>query len=337
MKKQLLLLGASLLLAFQGAEACSRITFVGQNGEVLTGRTMDWSVDDDVTLRVMARNVVRKSVSPVNPLEWTSKYGNVIVVSFGQSLNSGMNEKGLVVDSLWLSDSNYGKPEANEKTVGANEFVLYLLDSFATVREAVDALKAGGIRIFQDKVPGTDQDLKLHFMLTDKSGANAVLEFMDGKLNVYEKQGTAAMTNDPPYDKMQAIEKLYRERGLLQNMPGSSLAVDRYVRAVGWAERITADAASVDAAIPLDMKVLSIMRTVSSSLGLSNKDNPQNCATLWRAVADTKNGTLTVDSSYGKTAFTVRLGDLSFKKDMQIIRLRDIDRTSTQDITSMIR
>lgn len=337
MKKQLFLIGVSLLAALQGAEACSRITFVGQNGEVLTGRTMDWSTDDDVTMRVMARNVVRQSVSPDQPLQWKSKYGSVIVVSFGQSLNSGMNEKGLVVDSLWLGDTNYGKPSADEKTVGANEFVLYLLDNFTSVREAVDALKAGGVRIHQDKVPGTDMDLKLHFMITDKSGANAVLEYLDGKLVVHEKQGVAAMTNDPAYDKMQAIEKVYRDRGLFQNMPGSPAAVDRYLRAVGWTDRIAADAGDTDASIPLDMKVLSIMRTVSSPLGLSNKDNPENCTTLWRAVADTKNASLTVDSAFGKTAVTIRLGDLSFTQDKQIIRVRDLVRDHAIDVTSTVR
>ncbi len=337
MKKQLFLLGASLLLALEGAQACSRITFVGHNGEVLTGRTMDWIVDDDVSLRLMAPNVVRKSVSPEKPFEWKSKYGSVIVVSFNESLNSGMNQRGFVVDSLWLSSSDYGELKANEKHVAANEFVLYLLDNFATVREAVDALKAGGVRIFQDKVPGTDKDLKLHFMITDKTGNNAILEYIDGQLNVYEKKGVAAMTNDPSFDKMQAIEKLYRDRDLFKNMPGTSLAVDRYVRALGWAERISADAADFDKSIPLDMRVLSIMRTVSSPLGFSSKNNPQNCMTLWRSVADTQNGTITVDSSFGKTAFTIRIGDLSFKEDGQVIHLRALKRDETQDITSLAK
>lgn len=41
--------------------ACTRFTYVGADNAVYTGRTMDWSVTDNVSLHLMPRGIERKS------------------------------------------------------------------------------------------------------------------------------------------------------------------------------------------------------------------------------------------------------------------------------------
>ncbi len=328
---------ASLGLA-TAADACTRFTYVGVDDAVYTGRTMDWSVTDDVELHLMPRGVKRVSKAEKGrPAHWTSKYGSVIAVSFGKSLNSGLNEAGLAVDGLWLEVTDYGDANKASRSVGGNEFPLYVLDNFATVAEAVAFLEKGKLGIAQEKVPGTDTDLKLHFMLTDKTGDNAVIEYLKGKIHVYRSKGQAAMTNDPVYTEMKAVEQLYRDRGLEKNMPGTSHAVDRYLRAVGWMNQVKHDEKLAHETVPDYFKVMGILRTVSTPLGLTDAENPQNCSTLWRVATDLAKGVFTIDSAYAMTTFTVKLSDLDFTGKERVVRLSDLDRADSQNLAPLFR
>lgn len=310
------------------AQACSRITYVDGSDGVYTGRTMDWSVDDQVEIRLMPRNVERKSAARKNPAQWTSKYGSVIAVSFKTSLNSGMNEKGLVVDNLWLSATDYGKAEPGEPQVRNMEFPLYLLDNFATVEEVVQFMREKGLHIQQDKEPGTGVDMKIHYIVTDRTGDNAILEFVEGELRIHRKKGIVAMTNDPTYDHMQAIEAVYRDKGILKNMPGSPNPADRYVRAIGWTDQVAADEAEDKNKTPSDVKVLSIMRALSTPLGVSNRTTPANCSTLWRTVADPQKGRFLIDSSFNLGVFTIDLQKLDFGGAEKLLRVRPLPLTA---------
>ena len=325
--------------AVSASNACTRFTYVGANNAVYTGRTMDWSVTDNVSLHLMPRGIERKSyVKEGRPAKWTSKYGSVIAVSFEESLNSGINEAGLAVDGLWLEVSDYGSPKKARNTVGGNEFPLYVMDNFATVAEVVSFIEKGKLGIVQEKVPGTDTDLKLHFMVTDKTGDNAVIEFIKGQPVVYRMKGIAAMTNDPVYPEMKSIEQLYRDRGLEKNMPGTSHAVDRYLRAVGWMNQVKHDEAIAPEKVSDYYKVMGILRAVSTPLGLSDAENPQNCSTLWRVATNLNEGTFTIDSAYAMTTFTVKLSDLDFSgKKEKVIHIGDIDRTASQNLAELFR
>ena len=54
-----------------------------------------------------------------------------------------MNEKGLVTSLLYLAESRYPEPAANEqrKPISISVWAQYVLDNYATVSEAVDALR----------------------------------------------------------------------------------------------------------------------------------------------------------------------------------------------------
>ncbi len=84
------------------AEACTRVVYKGPNDTILTGRTMDFSLDIPANLWVFPKGMQRNGEAGTNSIEWTSKYGSVIASSWDIGTPDGMNEKGMVANLLWL-------------------------------------------------------------------------------------------------------------------------------------------------------------------------------------------------------------------------------------------
>jgi len=64
----------------------------------------------------------------------------VVAYSFnGNFANSGMNEKGLQADLLYLGETRYDDTSLKEKSIAARKLIQYILDNFATVEEAKKA------------------------------------------------------------------------------------------------------------------------------------------------------------------------------------------------------
>jgi len=130
-------------------------------------------------LMVNKRGVAKVSTTEDdgNPAKWTSKYGSVTFNQFGrENPNGGMNEKGLVVELMWLGDTEYPKA-GKEPSVDLLEWIQYQLDTTATVDEALK--NAAAIRI-DPQLPG----IKIHYLIADAGGNAAVVEYLSGKLVV---------------------------------------------------------------------------------------------------------------------------------------------------------
>jgi choloylglycine hydrolase len=138
-------LAASLALlaapiAIPPAEACTRALYVGDSGLVITGRSMDWSEDMRSNLWVFPAGIERDgSAGPRSP-HWRSKYGSVVVSGYDIGSVDGMNERGLVANALYLAETDYGKPDSGHPPLAISLWAQYVLDNFATVAEAVEAL-----------------------------------------------------------------------------------------------------------------------------------------------------------------------------------------------------
>ncbi|QZZ09197.1 linear amide C-N hydrolase (plasmid) [Escherichia coli] len=321
------------------AESCSRITFKGGSDTVITGRSMDWYEDDHLVLHIMPKDKLRHSSDRTNNMSWVSKYGSVVGYSMGKGPNSGMNEKGLQVDVLYLEDSNYNSIKEGKKAIPATDFVQYLLDNYSSVQEIIRALQQKEIRLTKNHAMplsgsfvGVDE--KLHFIATDSTGQNIIIEAVDGKLNFYHRDGTTAITNEPPYPVMEKFYEYYTNKGVSKNMPGSSDSVDRFIRAKGWVSQL--DTGIDNGFINLipnknfdmqaRMSVLSIMRNVSTPIGiseLSKQLNPNNCATIWRSVSDLKNKSIMFDLASSPTTVWVDLTKINFSNGERIFSLSD--------------
>jgi choloylglycine hydrolase len=84
----------------------------------------------------------------------------------------GMNEAGLVVENMYLNESIY--PKSDERAaVSEVQWIQYMLDNCATVNEVID--EAEKIRIAQNTAD-------LHYLVCDRFGKVATIEFLEGKL-----------------------------------------------------------------------------------------------------------------------------------------------------------
>ena len=174
-----LLLAASGIAATTSALACTRRVFLGAEGQVMTARSMDWKSDIVSNLWVMPRGMERNGQTGSNTLRWTSKYGSVITSGYDISTTDGVTEAGLTANLLWLVESQYPAFDASSKpglTIAA--WAQYVLDNFATVKEAVAALEQQPFTIVSDNVPGENRLTTLHLSMSDASGDSAIVEYI---------------------------------------------------------------------------------------------------------------------------------------------------------------
>lgn len=289
MKKILSTLAAAVLVAASAvpADACTRMVYLGPNDTVLTGRSMDFSIDIPANLWIFPRGMERNGEVGPNSITWRSKYGSVAASSWDIATPDGMNEKGLVANLLWLVASEYPEfDKAGDKpglTISA--WAQYALDNFATVAEAVEFFAQEPFAIVSDFIPGTDKFTTVHLSLSDASGDSAIFEYIGGKLEIHHSRDYQVMTNDPPFAEQLAIQQYWQSVPGQAFLPGTGKAADRFVRASYYLNMIPQTSDPQIAAA----SVFSVVRNVSVPYGIGSPEQPHLSNTRWRVVADQGN------------------------------------------------
>lgn len=166
--------------------ACS--TFQVSAGDtLLIGHNLDDSVETPGMIVVNKRGVSKQSLSyrDINSssghddslprARWVSRYGSITYNVFGKEFpDGGMNEKGLYVGEMTLLGSVYPADPALVR-IYHHAWMQYLLDNFATVPEVLESL-------FKVTVDGHCQ---WHFLVADRDGRAAAIEFDEGKTLTY--------------------------------------------------------------------------------------------------------------------------------------------------------
>lgn len=323
MKKRSRSLLCSVLLTLYMAtmsigHACTRAVFLGDDGRTITGRSMDWKVDVGTNLWIMPRGLHQNGGAGSDSIEWTSKYGSVIASGFDISTTDGMNEKGLVANMLWLVESEYPEPKAGDKLLSISAWAQYVLDNFATVEEAVEALSQEKFVVITDNVPGEDRVATLHLSLSDASGDSAIVEYIDGKQVIHHSRDYQVMTNSPTFDQQLALNSYWQQIGGTVMLPGTNRAADRFARAAFYINAIPKDK---------DMRtsvasVFSVIRNVSVPFGLNTESEPNISSTRWRTVADQKEQLYFFESALTPNTFWVDLKNIDFsEKTGQVMKL----------------
>ncbi len=314
-----ILIPLSLTLGIQAANACTRALYKGADNTVITGRTMDWAEDMHSDLWVLPRGMARTGDAGPESPQWTSKYGSVIVSAYDLASADGINERGLVMNMLYLVESDYGKPAANHPPISISLWGQYALDNFATVAEAVSAMEAKPFYIIAPDLPG-GKPSTLHLSLSDASGDSAIFEYIDGQLVIHHGPQYVVMTNSPTYSKQLALNEYWVSIGGQVFLPGTSRAADRFARVSYYINAIPKDVApQLIQSVPNQnfsyqaaASVMSAIRAVSVPLGITTPGQPNIASTLWRTVADQKNRIYYFDSSTRPNTFWVSLGKLKF-------------------------
>jgi len=167
-----IVLGLVLHLGAPSSRSCTG--FVLRNaGEPVFARNFDYGFGGGL-LMVNKRNVAKTAATPETPAQWVAKYGSVTFNLYGRELPmGGMNEEGLVVECMWLDESEYPPPDSRP-TLSDLQWIQYQLDNSATVAEVIE--NASRVRIFG--YGGS----KIHCLVSDRNGDCAVVEYIGGKL-----------------------------------------------------------------------------------------------------------------------------------------------------------
>ncbi len=312
----------------QPIEACTRALFTGTDGVVITGRSMDWVEDMHSDLWVFPKGLKRDGAAGPKSVSWTSKYGSLIVAGYNAGTADGINEKGLVANLLYLTESDYGKPGSQTPLLSISLWAQYALDNFATVSEAVDTLRQEPFIVLAPTLPN-GSPAQLHLSISDASGDSAIFEYIGGKLVIHHGKQYQVMTNSPTFDKQLALNAYWQEIGGLKFLPGTNRAADRFARASFLIGAIPkeADAHYISAVPQKDFanqavaSVIGVIRSVSVPLGISTPHEPNIASTLWRTASDQKNKVYYFDSATSPNTFWVPLADLDFKEGAPIKKL----------------
>ncbi|MDE1570795.1 linear amide C-N hydrolase [Aquabacter sp. P-9] len=274
---------AAILAGGPIASACSLILWNSNDKAVVAGRTMDLFIDDEPRLVFLPRGIARAGVPSGKAVQWTSKYASAVITAFDQGTSDGLNEAGLSAHLLYLHDSEYEPEDARPGLLNLL-WPQYVLDNFATVADALAALK--DVRIVSGKVLG--QDWPLHLALSDATGDSAVIEFVDGKAVVHHGKHVTVMTNEPPLDEQLANLKRYKLFGGDLPMPGDIDPMSRFVRASSYLKTLPPPDDEEEAIGHL----AGVVRNVAVPFGAqdtSGGDSTDAWPTRWASIADHTN------------------------------------------------
>lgn len=321
-----ILLAAAGILSIGSAvdtDACSRILYVGDTtaraDSVLrvVGRSLDWKTPIPTNLYVYPRGMAKVGNNLPGAVKWTSKYGAVYAVGYDGGVTEGMNEKGLVINGLFCKGAVYEDSETSGRPpMSLAVFVAWLLDMNATTPEVVNVLKEHDFSISGSTFDGGTAST-LHWGITDAEGRCAILEFDHGKLRIYEGEDMPAMTNDPEFPQMTAINAYWLKVGGVNMLPGTVKSPDRYVRGYYFQEHVEK---TNDAALGLAI-TRSIMYNVSVPYKYTIETEPNVSSTQWRSYANLRDKLYYFDYATNLGIFYIDLKKCDLRPGASVMKL----------------
>lgn len=310
---------------------CTRVFNFKHNCYAITAKNTDWFYPMDTRVYINPEGVTKRGMSdslmnhynecPLlkdkieteDILSWRSKYQSICYYIYGKlpkrigyfdiefCAMDGMNSAGLAVSVLADSKSSFKmvqQPGTNK--IATIRFSQYLLDSFATVTEAVKHIKDHPPFLFDPGVPNkSDRDAWFHFALSDPSGDSAIIEFNKGKADIYHNSDYVIVTNQPSYDVQLNILQYWqyqwqpnlkggeKDGAILTTVPGGTSSVQRFERAsyyLNFIQPLTCPKQAVS-------QTKGIMSTVTTPMNFSKEGEIKErySYTIWTTLCDQMN------------------------------------------------
>jgi penicillin V acylase-like amidase (Ntn superfamily) len=300
------LLIAFLWLNLLSAYSLACTTFCLKNkGEVLFGKNYDWNIGDGLIF-VNKRGVAKVGEADKNAAKWVSKYGSVTFNQYGrENPSGGMNEMGLVIELMWLDDTQYPRMEGKQ-TVDVLEWIQYQLDTAATTAELIR--NVDDLQI--------ESHAKLHYLVNDKNGNTATIEFIAGKFVPHTGAAlpVPTLTNDT-YE--QSLEYAKNTEAAKAQGVGS---LQRFARAAEKTKEFDKKPKSEKEAVDYAFSIL------------SNVAQPN--FTQWSIVYDQKRGRIYFRSLQSPDIKTIdtKAFDLACGSSVKIF---DVNAKGSADVTSL--
>lgn len=196
--------GTDTAIPLTGSYACTSFCLTTA-GECTFGVNLDRSSDEGL-IYVNKRNVSKigwEKNTGGESARWTSTYGSVTFNIVGYNLPyAGMNEAGLMISTLGLNESRAPAPDDRFPLLSPL-WVQYQLDNYSTVDEVIASDSQVRITMTAPVNPPHPVD---HFLVCDKRGECATIEFLDGKMvsHTGNTLPVAVLTNAPYEESVKA-------------------------------------------------------------------------------------------------------------------------------------
>lgn len=300
------------------AIACSLVLVNTNPNTIVFARSMDLFTPDDPHLVIYPEGEKHNGQTAKNPLEWTSKYGSIVVTEFNSDAASdGINEKGLAAHLLYLDSSDYGKVDPSKPGLSNLMWAQYMLDNFSTVKEALASLNQYQVQATVLK----GQTWPIHLALEDATGDSAIIEFIHGKAVIHHGKQFTVMTNEPAYSEQLANLKNYKLFGGKLAMPGDVNPLARFVRASSYLKTLPVPKDEIQALAG----ALSVLRTTMVPFGAENTATSpitkDNWATRWVTLGDLNDKVYYFNSTSTPNIIWVDLSNIDFSKDNKVLIL----------------
>lgn len=187
------------------ASACTYVRLVGADGSSHPGRTMEWgNFDLKPRFTIVPRGMEMEAMAMPDGeagASWIGKYGFAGVSILRDGLFSDVvNEEGLTIHLLYLpgfAEYQPYDPELADRSLSPTDFMTFIVSQNANVAEAKAALET--VRVVPITEPALGYPAPVHYVISDRSGDEMVVEYVGGELHVHETT-VGVMTNSPPYD-----------------------------------------------------------------------------------------------------------------------------------------
>lgn len=209
---------------------CTNV-FINKNEYKVEARSMDFPINiafengwDYVGIENTTNVIIDADKIPIEKLtSWKNKYGYFGRFGFDRSIVDGLNTQGLSFSVLYLDITKYPMydPKGKRPVLAIYDIGNFLLAMAKDVTEALKLVSEHQLVNSAIKLkPGTFvKNIPLHISLRDSQGNSAVIEFIDGKIHIYENAGNV-LTNAPNYNWH--LENIKEYQSLLRPFEGSN-------------------------------------------------------------------------------------------------------------------
>lgn len=204
-------LAALMALASGPASACTALMITDSSGTAYSGKTMEFSEPLPLAMTYIPAGTAMVSLAAdgSDGMHFTTKYpilGGTTAAALQPGAHQGMmveaaNDQGLSISTNALPGSSTPADIGTDaaKQLSATDVGNWALGSFATVAELKAALASGDEKVWLPKLAFLGNvEFPMHFIFFDKTGQGIVIEFMHGKMNVYDNP-VGVVTNAPEF------------------------------------------------------------------------------------------------------------------------------------------
>jgi penicillin V acylase-like amidase (Ntn superfamily) len=357
-----LLVIAALLLQAPAARACTTILVTDASGRAYHGRTLEYSslLPMDMTYFPAGTKVVSSAPSGEAGLTFDTKYPILgmsfqVVPSAKQvAFAEGINDQGVSFSANWLTGTDspvVGKDAA--RILAASDFGAWVLGNFKTVEEVKEAMRNGQTEFWVPVSPlDPEAPLPLHYAINDKSGNSIVVEFTDGKVNIYDNP-VGVMTNGPFFpwhltnlqnytfsnvDKDTAqlgkLKIATQDGGIaLSALPSAETSQGRFVKAAFYANYVRKAKTPDEAIVTLAHLMNNFDRpydlTVDEAGGTGDgvrSSSTSSEVTIWTTLQDLSRNLLYFRSIEAMNWAVIDMGKLKDVKQIKTVSTSDVDK-----------